>query len=68
MAGLIINMVGAFMMYHYSPKVSSSTFLYLRDEAELKRKKDPDKNKMIRFGMLLLFIGFMLQAIALFIS
>ena len=63
--GLIINMIGAYMMYHYTPKVSSQTIFFLKSEAEQLRKKDLHKNKMIRRGMLLLFIGFVCQFAAL---
>jgi len=63
--GLIINIIGAYMMYHYTPKVSSQTIFALKSEAEQMRKKDLGKNKMIRRGMLLLFIGFVCQFAAL---
>jgi len=65
---LAINMAGAYMMYHYTPKISSQLFLYTDAETESKRKRDAYKNKMVRIGMLLLFIGFLLQSIALFID
>lgn len=65
--GLIVNMVGAYMMYHYTPKASSQVVLYTFAEAEQIRKKDLRTNKMIRLGMLLLFIGFILQFTALLI-
>lgn len=65
LAGLVINMIGAYVMYHYSPKVSSQLMLALKAEAEQMRKKDLHKNKMIRSGMLLLFIGFLFQFAAM---
>jgi hypothetical protein len=33
-----------------------------------KRKQDAKKNKLQRIGMLMLFFGFLLQTIALFLS
>jgi hypothetical protein len=65
LVGLLLNMIGAFMMYYYTPKVSSQLALYLRTEAEAFRKKDLRRNKMIRIGMLLLGIGFLCQSAAL---
>lgn len=65
LAGLIINIVGAYTMYHYTPKVTSQLVMYLESEEVQLRKKDLHKNKMIRSGMLLLFIGFLFQFAAL---
>jgi len=64
-SGLVIGMAGSYIMFHFSSKVSSQVVLYQREEAEQLRKKDDFKNKMIRFGMLLLFIGFTIQLAAL---
>jgi len=66
--GLITGMTGAYLMYHFTPKISSGAFLY--QEAELKehKKRDAYKNKVVRFGMFLLFIGFLFQGVALLIS
>lgn len=63
--GLLLNMAGAYLMYYYSAKVSSKVILYTRAESDSMHKKDLHKNKMIRLGMLLLFIGFIFQMIAL---
>ena len=65
---LIINMTGAYMMYHYTPKTDSRLFLYTRAEDEKMHKKDLHKNKMVRIGMLLLFFGFIFQFVAFFIN
>ncbi len=65
--GLIVNMVGAYLMYHYTPKLQSQFFLFTEGEYQKMKQQDVHKNKMIRLGMLLLFIGFLFQAIALFI-
>ncbi len=66
-AGLLTGMSGAYIMFYFSPKVDSGTWLYLAAEAEKIKRRDRRKNKMIRNGMLLLFAGFLLQLIALFI-
>jgi hypothetical protein len=65
--GLIIGMAGAYVMYHFTPKADSRTFLY-RDEEELMQvmKKDRFNIKMVRYGMLLLCIAFLFQFAALF--
>jgi hypothetical protein len=63
--GLVTGMSGAYLMYHFTPKISSGTFLYQEAELREKEKKDAYKNKMVRNGMLLLFIGFIFQLIAL---
>ncbi len=64
--GLVIGMAGSYLMYHFSSKVDSGTWLYQREELEELKKKDAYKNKMVRFGMLLLAIGFIFQLAALF--
>ncbi len=66
-SGLLVGMAGAYLMFYFSPKVDSGTWLYQESVAEQIRKKDRHKNKMIRNGMLLLFTGFLLQLIALFL-
>lgn len=65
--GLVINMTGAYTMYHYSPKIDSRLFMFSEDEYKKMHQKDIYKNKKIRNGMLLLFAGFFLQFVALFL-
>ena len=67
LTGLVVNMVGAYLMYRNAPPVNSQTFFYKREEMEQIIKKDKLKNKMSRNGMLLLFIGFIIQFIAFFL-
>ena len=67
LTGLVINMVGAYLMYRNAPPVNSQTFLYRDEEMKEKIKKDKHKNKMSHNGMLLLFIGFLFQLIAFFL-
>lgn len=63
--GLVISMLGTFLMFYYSPKVESRFFLYQDQEYKAMHKKDNRKNKKIRFGMLLLFMGFLFQLISI---
>lgn len=67
LAGLIINMAGAYLMYRNAPPVNSQTHLYQLKELQEMAKRDKQKNKMSRNGMLLLFIGFLLQLVAFFL-
>lgn len=66
--GLAVSMSGAFLMYHFTPKVNSGTFLYTRAEEEKIRRRDQHKNNMLRLGMFLLFIGFIFQITAVVIG
>ena len=59
LTGLVINMVGAYLMYRNAPPVNSQTLLYRDEEMKEKIKNDKHKNKMSHIGMLLLFIGFL---------
>lgn len=65
---LLISMAGSFLMYFYSPDVSSKLYVRMRAEMPTIEAKDRYKNKMIRRGMLLLLIGFILQAAAIFLN
>lgn len=63
---LLINIAGTFLMFYFSPVINSQTYLYNRSELPDIRERDARKNKMVKRGMLLLLIGFVLQAIAIF--
>ena len=65
--GLITNTLGAFLMFYYTPKVDSNTYLYNEDEQPEINGNDGSRNKWIRNGMIMLFIGFIIQLIALFV-
>lgn len=65
LAGLIINMAGSYLMFSNSSKVQSGIYIYTDTELTELRKKDKRKNNLIRLGMLLLFVGFTFQFIAL---
>jgi uncharacterized protein YxeA len=62
---ICINIIGSFLMFYYSSRVNSQTYMYLIKEMEAIKKLDEHKNKMVRHGLFLLFIGFILQAVAL---
>jgi len=64
--GLVVGMIGAYLMFYFTPKADSGTWLYQEEELEELKKKDAYKNKMVRLGMLLLAIGFVFQLVALF--
>ena len=65
---LIISVIGSYLMYHFSPKVDSHTYLHSNEDLESIQKTDAYKNKIVRFGMLLLVVGFILQAFAIAIN
>ncbi len=65
---LLTSLAGSFMMFYYSPKVSSQLYLYQKEEMKLIKQKDELKNKRIRQGMFLVMVGFGLQAVAIFIN
>jgi len=67
LSGLVINMAGAYLMYRNAPPVNSQTYLYQAKELQEMAKRDKHKNTMSRYGMLLLFVGFLFQFIALFL-
>lgn len=66
--GLIFGIAGTFIMYHFSPKINSQLYLFQDEEMKEIRRLDKFKNKMVRIGMLLLFISFLFQFAALLIS
>ncbi len=65
---LFINITGSFLMFYFYPETNSIKYLYRKEELERIRKRDARKNKMVRRGMLLILIGFMLQTSAIFLS
>ena len=65
--GLLLNISGAGLMFWGSPKISSQVFLYNKSEKEGLQKIDKANNQKIRWGMILLFLGFVFQFIALFV-
>lgn len=65
--GLAANATGGLMMFLGTPRVTSGVWLYTHAEQEELFKKDKLKNKVIRFGFLLLSSGTVLQLVALWI-
>lgn len=65
---LLLSITGTFMMFYYSPVINSQVFLYRKSELENIKKSDAYKNKMLRFGLILIFISCLLQAIAIFFN
>jgi hypothetical protein len=64
---LLIGMAGSFIMFYYSPVIDFTIQQSLGDGLKLKEKAE-HKNKMVRRGMFLLFISFILQFTAIFLS
>jgi accessory gene regulator protein AgrB len=65
---LFISMAGSFLMFYFTPDINSILIMYKRVEVPKITKRDAFKNKMMRRGMLLLLIGFIIQAAAIFLS
>ena len=63
-----LNMAGAMLMFLNTPKVDSGTYLYEHEEMIEIEKRDERKNRFTRLGMMLLFVGFLLQLGALIIG
>lgn len=63
-----LNMSGTILMFYNTPKISSKVFIYRHEELVALEARDKLRNKMTRLGMLLLFIGFLVQLLALIIS
>jgi accessory gene regulator protein AgrB len=65
---LTTGIIGSFLMYYYTPKIESQIYLYTKLEEEKLRQIAAYKNKMVRIGMLLLFISFLLQLSTFFLN
>jgi len=65
--GMTINMIGGFLMFYYTPPVKSQMMLFQKSEYEEMHRRDVFQNTMVRLGMLLLFLGFLLQLIVVFL-
>lgn len=64
--GLLLGMIGSFLMFINTPKISFRTIVYQKAERPIIEAKEKLMNQKLRAGMILLFIGFLLQLIALF--
>lgn len=65
---LLLNGLGSFFLYYYGQKVNSQTILYMKSEMPKIKERDAFRNKMIQRGMLLLFLGMILQAISIYLK
>ncbi|WP_317897780.1 hypothetical protein [Aurantibacillus circumpalustris] len=68
LVALFFSITGAFMMFYFTPDINSILIMYKKVEESKIKKRDAFKNKMMRRGMLLLLIGFILQAAAIFLN
>lgn len=64
--GLVLNILGAGLMFWGSGMVDSKLILYSKEDQPKIKKQDRVRNIRIRLGMAFLFIGFIAQFIALF--
>lgn len=65
-AGLLVDMVGVVIIYLNSPKEIGGTYLYDRETAKKMRRDAIRRNKCVRNGTLILFMGFCLQLVSNF--
>lgn len=64
--GLVMNIVGAFVMYKNSQPVTFETFIYCSGNSEKRKRKAKRMNRNERFGLILLVIGIVFQLNAIF--
>lgn len=64
-AGLIIDIIGALMIFLNSPKLEAMS--WIGDYSEKEFKETNRKNKIARFGMIVIAIGFALQLVSNFL-
>ena len=63
--GLVIDIIGALLMYFNTQPVNYQTYIYRREELKGSLyKKAKKKNQKIKLGAFLLFVGFFIQIIA----
>jgi len=62
--GLSLDIIGALMIFFGSPKISFATILHSDEENIRLGKIANRKNKLAKFGALILFVGFVMQFIA----
>lgn len=66
--GLGFDILGAFLMFWFTPKIDFNTYVFNSSEAPEFEAKARFKNNMVRFGMILLVCGFSLQGLALLLK
>jgi hypothetical protein len=62
--GLIIDITGAMLMFFGAEKVSYTVIIHPNEEYKRLAKEAACKNRMVKLGAVLLFIGFALQLAA----
>jgi len=60
-----MNIAGAFIMFLNTPKLNSRLYIGQSSEYKAMEKADKRRNQMMRLGIGLLVIGFLLQILAL---
>ena len=66
--GLVTDIIGALLMFYYSPITTFYTHIYNFGEEEKLKEKANKINKYVKIGAYLLFTGFTLQLISNFIK
>lgn len=66
LTGLGFNILGTLMIFIYTPTVSGRVYVFNRSEQDKIDERTRRKNRAIRFGMLFLCIGILLQVAAIF--
>ena len=59
--GLILSIIGAYLMFRNSPQNEGQLFLYLEADRPKRERIAAKRNSTMRTGMLLIFIGFVFQ-------
>jgi len=66
--GLLLDIVGALLMFYNSQAVSFQTFIYQQKELKELNVRAKKMNFRVKLGAFLMFTGFLLQLIASFIN
>lgn len=62
--GLSVGIIGAFMVFINSPQIKNSVIIHSDEEINRLHQVDKRKNKLAKFGMLLVTAAFIFQLIA----
>lgn len=62
--GLILDIIGAMIMWKFTPAQQQQLFLSEKSEIPEIKKQDKVKDRFINWGMIILGLGFALQLIA----
>lgn len=64
--GLLLDIIGVLIIYKNSPIVKAGTYFYEREHVEKMKIDAAKKNKLVRKGTFILFIGFIIQLVSNF--